>query len=53
MNIARRHFLNLAAGAVAMPAVSRLAHAAASVSESGDYSLRVQKDSEVLLLYST
>src|ERR1700684_2028442 len=27
MNIARRHFLNLAAGAVAMPAVSRLAHA--------------------------
>src|ERR1700720_3367590 len=27
MTIARRHFLNLAAGAVAMPAVSRLAHA--------------------------
>ena len=27
MNIARRHFLNLTAGAVAMPAVSRLAHA--------------------------
>ncbi|MGD0148792.1 MAG: tripartite tricarboxylate transporter substrate binding protein [Xanthobacteraceae bacterium] len=27
MNIARRHFLNLAAGAVAMPAVSRMAHA--------------------------
>src|SRR5258707_577559 len=27
MNIARRHFLNLAAGAVAMPAVSRLAQA--------------------------
>src|SRR5580704_1853615 len=27
MNIARRHFLNLTAGAVAMPAVARLAHA--------------------------
>src|ERR1700721_3503298 len=27
MTVARRHFLNLAAGAVAMPAVSRLAHA--------------------------